>query len=333
MRGLDSLPDAATVAQIVIAATGESPDDLRIVDRGVTAVGWWVEAPGGPYCVLVGLPPQMAGVEQAEIGPQFEARAALLTALRERDTRCPEAIATSESPGVPERLRRWPWMVTDWMPGEPLADASAMTPALAREVGELLAQLHSIPASGYGMLTASESGLRGESEVPAGGLQSRWGQPLWPFDGRPLAAHALVRVAPAHVLAVAAMREQLLGYGDGGARAICHTDLNPGHVWVEDGHLAGLIDFGDAAVLPPAIDVAYFAYVYGWDSTEHLLGGYARNSVLRDIRRAEAYQLGVLLALQRIEKYGIRQPDPARVARAVAFLEATLPHASRRTDA
>ncbi|MDA0814997.1 MAG: aminoglycoside phosphotransferase family protein [Chloroflexi bacterium] len=333
MSGLESLPDAATVAQIVIAATGESPDDLRIVDQGVTSIGWRIEAPGGPYCVLVGLPPPVVGTEQVQIGPQFEARAALLTALRERDTRCPKVLATSSAPDVPERLRRWPWMVTDWMRGEPLADVSAMTPDLARDVGELLAHLHALPADGYGLLVDAEGASRGVSDDPGDGLTSRWGPELWPFDGRPLAAHSIVQVAPGLVLAVAALREQLLAYAEAGARAICHTDLNPGHVWVEDGRLAGLIDFGDAAVLPPAVDIASFAYSYGWTAVEALLEGYAPNRVLRDIRRAEAYQLGVLLALQRIEKYRRFQIDPARVAHAVSFLDDTLPHAVRRTDA
>ncbi|MEX2375007.1 MAG: phosphotransferase, partial [Dehalococcoidia bacterium] len=118
-----------------------------------------------------------------------------------------------------------------------------------------------------------------------------------------------------------------------GARTICHTDLSPGHVWEEHGRLTGLIDFGDAAVLPPAIDIAVFAYSYGWELAEHLLAGYATNSVRRDIRRAEAYQLGVLLGLQRIEKYRRLRLDADRVATAVTFLRDTLPAAARRMDA
>lgn len=333
MSGLDSLPDAPTVAQIVIAATGISPDDLRIVGSGVTAVGWRVKASGGPYCVLIGLPSPAPGVEQASIGPQFEARAALLAALRERDERCPEVLATSSMPGVPERLRRWPWMVTSWTPGEPLGDASEMTPSLAREVGELIAHLHAIPVSGHGLLVDEDGELRGVASDPEAGLFSRWGAGLWPFDGRPLVAHSIVQVAPSLVLPVATMREQLLAYAGAGARAICHTDLNPGHIWAAEGRLTGVVDFGDASVLPPATDIASFAYSYGWDATEHLLEGYATNRVLRDIRRAEAYQLGVLLGLQRIEKYRRLRPDAERAARAAAFLEETLPHAARRADA
>lgn len=333
MSGLDTLPDAPAVAQMVIAVTGDSPTDLRIVGQGVTAVAWRVEADHGPYCVLVALPPHGPESEWPGAGAQIEARAAVLRALRERDSRTMEVLGTATSEGVPARLRRWSWMVTSWMRGAPLGSADEMTPDVAREIGEILARLHAIPASGHGLLADTAEEIRGASDVPGAGLTSRWGQDLWPFDGRPLIAHPLARIAPAFVLQVSPLREQLLAYVDQGSRALCHTDFSPGHVWTEGGHLTGLIDFGDAAVLPPAIDVALFASIYGWDLTEALLDGYASNSVLRDIRRAEAYQLGVLIGLQRVEKHVRFRPDEARARRAVAFLEATLPRAVRRMDA
>ncbi len=345
MAGLDTLPDAPTVAQIVFAATGDSPTDLRIVGQGVTAIAWRVEVDrpveGGAYCVLIGLPPHgpesewpgAAGMAETRAGGQVEARAAILRALRERDRRCPEPLATATSEGVPDRLRRWPWIVTSWMTGAPLEGASDMTEGVAREVGGLLATLHAIPVTGHGLLADTADELRGAADDPGADFTSRWGQALWPYDGRPLAAHPLIRVAPHLALQAGALRDQLLAYRTQGARAVCHTDFSPGHVWTEDGHLSGLIDFGDAAVFPPAIDIALFASTYGWEHTEALLEGYAKNSVLRDIRRAEAYQLAVLVALQRIEKHTGPRPDEAKTQRAVAFLEASLPLAIRRGDA
>jgi len=333
MAGLDTLPDAPTVAQMVIATTGDSPADLRIVGQGVTAVAWRVEADHGPYCVLVGLPSHGPESEWPGAGGQIGARTAVLTALHERDPRCPKVLGTATDDGVPERLRRWSWMVTTWMTGAPLDDPSEMTPEIAHEVGGLLATLHATPVTGHGMLRDTAEELRGASDEPGADFTSRWGQALWPFDGRPLAAHPLIQVAPQLALQVGALREQLLAYASQGARALCHTDFSVGHVWVEDGHLTGLIDFGDASVLPPAIDLALFASVYGWEMTEALLEGYATNSVLRDIRRAEAYQLAVLVALQRIEKHTRVRPDEAKARRAVEFLEASLPLAVRRSDA
>ena len=56
MAGLGTLADAPMVARIVHAVTGADPDDLRIAGQGQTSVGWYVEAPAGPYCVLVEIP-------------------------------------------------------------------------------------------------------------------------------------------------------------------------------------------------------------------------------------------------------------------------------------
>lgn len=328
MAGLDSLPDAPTIARIVMAATGESPSDLRIVGQGVTAIGWRADTDGGSYCVLVGLPPNPDGHNAK---PQFNARFALLSALHEREPRCPRPVTTSDAPDTPPALQgRVPWMVTEWVEGSPI---QVMTDQTARDVGEVLSALHAIPTRGHGLLADVTDEVRGESAEPGTDFTSRWGSTFWPFDGRPLTAHPLVQAAPHLVLPAAALREQLLAYETQGERRVCHTDLSPAHLIEHDGRLAGVIDFGDAAVLPPAMDIASFASSYGWTATEALLEGYAANSVLRDIRRAEAYQLGVMLGLQRVHKHTRLKPDRERLQRAVAFLEATLPLAVRRGDA
>lgn len=328
MGGLDSLPDAPAIARIVIAATGESPSDLRIVGQGVTAIGWHADTDGGAYCVLVGLPPQPGRLTG---GPQFEARSAVLAALHERDTRCPQPIATDRSDVVPESLARWRWMVTSWVEGEPTS--TPLSDALAREAGEVTAALHAVPSEGYGLLVDTADEIRGSEEQPGAAFTSRWGPDLWPYDGRPLTTHPIVRAAPRLALAAGALREQLLGYAQRSERAVCHTDLNASHFLVRDGRLEGVIDFGDAAIVPPAVDIASFAYFEGWEKTERFLEGYTSNRVLRDIRRAEAYQLGVVLGLQKVHKHTELKPDAERLRRAVAFLEETLPLAARRTDA
>lgn len=47
--------------------------------------------------------------------------------------------------------------------------------------------------------------------------------------------------------------ETLTGF----APALTHSDLGPSHLLVRDGHLAGVIDWGDARVGDPAIDYAW----------------------------------------------------------------------------
>ncbi len=81
MPGLTSMPDAPTVARIVIAATGESPNELRIIGSGVTAVGWRADTDGGSYCVLVATPRESYVEDHPLDEPRFAARAEVLASL------------------------------------------------------------------------------------------------------------------------------------------------------------------------------------------------------------------------------------------------------------
>ncbi len=138
-------------------------------------------------------------------------------------------------------------------------------------------------------------------------------------------------LAPQLVTTTSQLRELLLRFELQRTEfVLCHTDLNPQHILTSCDRLSGVIDFGDAAIVPPAFDIASFAYYFGWQSTEALLEGYTNNNILRDIRRAEAQHLSIPLALQKIEKHAVAIPDEDRLATAMTFLKETLPVAARR---
>ena len=54
--------------------------------------------------------------------------------------------------------------------------------------------------------------------------------------------------------------------------ALTHSDLGPSHLLVRDGHLAGVIDWGDARVGDPALDYAWLLNgpFPGWDVDDEL---------------------------------------------------------------
>ncbi|MBT5773022.1 MAG: aminoglycoside phosphotransferase family protein [Dehalococcoidia bacterium] len=330
MPGLGTLADAPAIARIVHAATGVDPDDMRIAGRGQTSIGWRVDAPGGPYCVIVAIPPEARHQRYHDEPTNYAARHAVLTALANLHAGTARPIATAATiEGSDPADGRWDWIVTTWTQGAPTT--GAITDTVATELGRFLATLHSIPTQGFGWLQDTATTIRGAESTRHDGMLSRWYPDLWPFDGRPLIEHPLIRVAPQLVTTVSQLRELLLRFENERTEvALCHTDLNPEHILVDGDHLGGVIDFGDAAVVPPAFDIASFAYYFGWQSTEALLEGYTSNSVLRDIRRAEAQQLSIALALQKIEKHTVAIPDEARLATAMAFLNETLPVAARR---
>ena len=330
MPGLGTLADAPAIARIVHAATGEDPHDMRIAGRGQTSIGWRVDAPGGPYCVIVAIPPEARHQRYHDEPTNYAARHAVLTALAKLDAGTARPIATAATIEGPDPTDgRWDWIVTTWTQGTP--STGAVTDTVATELGRFLATLHSIPTQGYGWLQDTATAIRGAEPERHEGILSRWYPGLWPFDGRPLIEHPLIHIAPQLITTTSQLRELLLRFEHERTEvALCHTDLNPEHILVDGDHLGGVIDFGDAAVVPPAFDIASFAYYFGWQSTEALLEGYTNNNILRDIRRAEAQQLSIALALQKIEKHAVAIPDEARLATAMAFLNETLPIAARR---
>ena len=326
MPGLGTLADAPAVARIVHAATGEDPDDMRIAGRGVTSIGWRVDARGGPYCVLVEIPPDARLAQYLDEPTNYAARQAVLTALAAAvaEPRFARPIATAATlEGSDPADGRWDWLVTTWTEGAPATGSIA--DSVATELGRFLATLHSIPTEGFGLLEDTADAIRGTEPNRQHGLISSWWPGLWPFDGRALIEHPLVHNAPQLVSAVSALREPLLHFEHERTEvALCHTDFSAEHILIDGDQFGGVIDFGDASIVPPAFDIASFACCFGWLSTEALLEGYTSNSVLRDIRRAEAQQLSIALALHKIEKHAVHVPDEDQLTSAIAFLDETL---------
>lgn len=316
------------VAAIVTAVVGDPPERVTALGSGVTTEGWRADTGDGPLAVLVDLPNESRPVHARGASAGYEARHALLERLHPLDGRVPRPLATNRSEGIDDPLGgALSWAVTELSQGTPFHEAGSPVEA-ARDLGGLLARLHALPVERYGMLEQTREALRGVADGLVEGILSRW-PGLWPFDGAPLLAHPVVKVAPALLAELSALREQLLRYADVDHVAVCHLDLHGEHILVREGRLSGLFDFGDACIVPPAFDIASFAYHNGWLLVEALVEGYESNRIMREVRLAEAQQLAVALALQKVGKYTI-YPNEARSARALTFLEETLPLALRR---
>ncbi len=322
--------DAADVVAIVRASGLAVTGAVTALDAGVSVEAWRAESDGGPLVVLV----ERAGLAGGERRQRaaFEARHALLAQLHPRDPRCPRPLATQADAGAADPLSgARSWAVATFVAGTPL-DPDRHADA-ARELGVLLRALHDLPAAGHGMLADERGALRGLADDPTAGLLLRWPW-LWPFDGRPLVAHPVVRAAPALVGGLAALRAPLLRWADPAIpTAVCHGDLKPNHARIDaDGRLAGLIDFGDAMVAPRAWDLATFAWHAGWPAVDALLEGYEPKRLLRESLRAEAEHLVVPLVLGYFER-DVRRGAPAgetgEAPRTLAFLADAVPRALR----
>jgi Ser/Thr protein kinase RdoA (MazF antagonist) len=148
-------------------------------------------------------------------------------------------------------------IVMEKLPGERLCDVNRAELDLRwvlGEVGEWLTELHSIPVQGFGKLEGSGVGYRATIDD-------------WLADSLTTVAHVFEEAGCSVALDAATiqgwLREILESLRAAPPRvALIHNDLLANHVLVHDGHLSGIIDFGEVAAQPAAIDFAR------WDFNE-----------------------------------------------------------------
>jgi aminoglycoside phosphotransferase (APT) family kinase protein len=168
-------------------------------------------------------------------------------------------------------------------------------------LGGLLAKLHRLPVDG----------LDGTAETRL--------QQAWPIHPDRLEAHPVAHAAPYLPPLLAPFRDAILAAAarPGG---IAHGDPAAYNLRLEGGELAGLIDFNDVFVGPPALDMAWIAVYSGQAAAEATLSGYgeAGAAFLTDVRL-----LSIPVALHSIGRAALLgQPD--RTARMVRSLDETL---------
>lgn len=148
-------------------------------------------------------------------------------------------------------------MVMDKLPGERLCDVNPDELDVSRvlgEVGAWLRELHSIPVQGFGYLDG-----RGVGKLAT---MDDW------LAGLTLEAHAFEEAGRSVGLEVATIRGWLREIVDSFRAApprvaLIQNDLQANHVLVRDGHLSGIIDFGEVAAEPAASDFAKWDFSDG----------------------------------------------------------------------
>jgi aminoglycoside phosphotransferase (APT) family kinase protein len=148
-------------------------------------------------------------------------------------------------------------MVMEKLPGERLCDLDPDEFDVRRvlgEVGAWLTELHSIPVHGFGYLDGYGVGKRATMDDWIAGLTSE--------------AHAFEEAGRSVGLELATIRIWLREIVDSFRAApprvtLIHNDLLANHVLVHDGHLSGIIDFGEVAAEPAASDFAKWEFSEG----------------------------------------------------------------------
>lgn len=165
--------------------------------------------------------------------------------------------------------------IMDLVDGSPLA---GQHPAL-REVGARLRELHDVRVPGFGCLSDASwddtGGFSLRNDSWRGLLEGVVGE-VRALSGSYAAADPLAGVVAD---ALDARGDALAAVEVG---SLCHGDLKLGHAFVDDGRLAGIIDWGDAVVGDPIWDVARFAHRTDASSLSLLLEGYDPAGLLVD---------------------------------------------------
>lgn len=134
-----------------------------------------------------------------------------------------------------------------------------------RQLAGVLADLHEMPAEGFGPLVDDEQQMVcGISEDRVHGVTDRWFHArVWPFDGSSLDDHPIAEQEPDIAHAATTLARDIAA-ADTGRTGVVHSDLHREHLLVgNDGSLAAVLDFGDAFIGSIAWDFALLNWYCG----------------------------------------------------------------------
>jgi aminoglycoside phosphotransferase (APT) family kinase protein len=294
-------------------ASGISIDGAHFLSSGAMSRVWTLTSGSNRYVLRVSKP------DSAE-SPSFESDYAIRRALTPSTNRVARPICTSADSDAQDHPD---WALDAFVDGEP-GVRGRLPIKVCRDLGELLAELHSLPAEGgYGLLENRRDRLAGVSPDSGGGFRTRLDAP-WPFSDSPLDANPIATAAPELLPELRKMEPELRRLGaHETTRTVAHTDLHEGQLLIQDGRLAALLDFGDAVVGAPAWDIASFAFIHSWGQTRHLLEGYTGDESTRVRLLGQARIFAVLISLHHAGRSAILG-EQHRMNAAVAYLHANL---------
>lgn len=278
----------------ITAACGITASSIEHLATGAQSQVWLVTVGVARYTLRI-------GVARPGERNTYEAEHGIRRRLVELGGRVARPIYTNRDKRLDTAVK---WSLDEYVEGAPIP-AGELAREACREIGELLAKLHSIPVRGFGLLRNQRGELTGSRPNPREGILSRLHEP-WPFTGVPLESHPIIAERPDFLPRLHTAEPTILELVDSLPQpVVLHTDLHPGQFLFKGGRLAALVDFGDATAGPPAWDVASFAYFFGWQRAGWMLEGYTDDRARRDQLRAEARLFALVIALHHAGRAGV----------------------------
>jgi aminoglycoside phosphotransferase (APT) family kinase protein len=214
---------------------------------------------------------------------------------RARGARVPEVIHVEEClPALGQAV-----MVTSAVPGHAVAEGvpAGTVPDILAAAGRDLALINAIPVRGYGW-------LRRELGLEAALLGEHADYSEWAIAGVEESVGALGGAGVLGSGEARALVRLLVGRGAWARPAqarLAHGDFDCTHIFQQDGHYAGIIDFGEIRGAEPTYDLGQF-WVEHPELLAHLLAGYAEVAPLPADGVLQIRHSGLLIALRRLRR-------------------------------
>lgn len=178
--------------------------------------------------------------------------------------------------GTPTEFYPWPWSIAGWIDGE-VAKADALAPSEAPRLAAFLKALHR-PAS-------AEAPLNPVRGIPLSVRAEAVEERLTRLAAETDAITPPVRAAWAAALAAPASTERLW----------LHGDLHASNVFVREGRIAAIMDWGDICGGDPATDLAAFWMLFDAEAREAGLKVYGADAALHARACGWAISFGAVL--------------------------------------
>ncbi|HWE61016.1 MAG TPA: phosphotransferase [Chloroflexota bacterium] len=313
--------DAALI-RAILGSIDMPATATQFLATGATSRVWRADTSIGAVVVRLGNPAPGKATS-------FVADATVRRHLACHDDRVAVPLAIGRWDPVPGEGDGVEWCVDRFVAGV-TAPRRAIPVQACRALGALLARLHALRVTGYGLLENRGDALVGRANDPVAGLLTRLQNP-WPLGSSRLEDHPIAAAAPDLVEQLVPLADQLRAAGTGRDHCLNHTDLHEGQLLLAGERLAALLDFGDAAIGPPTWDIASFAYFHGWPLARVVLAGYTSDEAKRRWLLADARAFAILIALHHASR-SITLRRPQRMESAIQAIRHTLATADRDGD-
>ncbi len=310
-------PELQKVHCIIEFSIGMSPATIKELGRGATSAAY--QGTAGDKTIIVRMIP--LGTNRPVT---YQSEFTILRLLRDEGCPVPKPILNSAE--HPDQLKDIvePWAVTEVIKGQAIKK-SCITPEVARELGRFTSTLHDLPTKGYGRLAEQKMRLQGLQNDHQAGVCARWcWADIWPFDNSNVEQHPISTVAPQTVKILSDLEPSIHEILTQDQPVLNHSDLHGEHIFVQDGALAGIIDFGVAFISVPAWEFAVMAFYHGWPATQEMLIGYSPAKEVQAHQLKQAQKLAIVVALYKLSKAKAAQAPLEKVARIRKFITDSL---------